>query len=145
VLRQVASRLLHSLPPGDEVARIGDDSFAVLTYAGSAGDAGRTPLTCRPAGCRWLRRHLRLGRVPTGRLERAVALPGRRRATVRATHHPPSDDGGRAETLGDLSVIRRRGARARTSLRRRAPRDRPRRRRVDWRRCVLAQRSITPS
>lgn len=42
VLRQVASRLLHSLPPGDEVARIGDDSFAVLTYAGSAGDAGKT-------------------------------------------------------------------------------------------------------
>jgi GGDEF domain-containing protein len=41
VLRQVASRLLHSLPPGDEVARIGDDSFAVLTYAGSAGDAGK--------------------------------------------------------------------------------------------------------
>ena len=42
VLRQVASRMLHSLPPGDEVARIGDDSFAVLTYAGSAGDAGKT-------------------------------------------------------------------------------------------------------
>ena len=41
VLRQVASRLLHSLPPGDEVARIGDDSFAVLTYAGTAGDAGK--------------------------------------------------------------------------------------------------------
>ena len=41
VLRHVASRLLHSLPPGDEVARIGDDSFAVLTYAGSAGDAGK--------------------------------------------------------------------------------------------------------
>jgi GGDEF domain-containing protein len=34
--------MLHSLPPGDEVARIGDDSFAVLTYAGSAGDAGKT-------------------------------------------------------------------------------------------------------
>jgi diguanylate cyclase (GGDEF)-like protein len=41
VLRQVASRLLHALPPGDEVARIGDDSFAVLTYAGGAGDAGK--------------------------------------------------------------------------------------------------------
>jgi len=41
VLRRVASRLMHSLPPGDEVARIGDDSFAVLTYAGSAGDAGK--------------------------------------------------------------------------------------------------------
>jgi GGDEF domain-containing protein len=38
---QVASRLLHSLPPGDEVVRIGDDSFAVLTYAGSVGDAGK--------------------------------------------------------------------------------------------------------
>src|SRR2546430_12011072 len=36
------SRMLHSLPPGDEVARIGDDSFAVLTYAGSPGDAGKT-------------------------------------------------------------------------------------------------------
>jgi len=42
LLRQVASRMLHSLPPGDEVARIGDDSFAVLAYAGSAGDAGKT-------------------------------------------------------------------------------------------------------
>jgi diguanylate cyclase (GGDEF)-like protein len=41
VLRQVASRLLHSLPPGDEVARIGEDSFAVLTYSTSAGDAGK--------------------------------------------------------------------------------------------------------
>jgi diguanylate cyclase (GGDEF)-like protein len=41
VLRQVASRLLHSLPPGDEVARIGEDSFAVLTYSASAGDAGK--------------------------------------------------------------------------------------------------------
>jgi diguanylate cyclase len=40
VLRQVASRLLHALPPGDEVARIGDDSFAVLTYAAGPGDAG---------------------------------------------------------------------------------------------------------
>jgi GGDEF domain-containing protein len=41
MLRQVASRLLHALPPGDEVARVGDDSFAVLTYAGSARDAGK--------------------------------------------------------------------------------------------------------
>jgi len=41
VLREVASRLLHSLPPGDEVARIGEESFAVLTYSGSAGDAGK--------------------------------------------------------------------------------------------------------
>jgi diguanylate cyclase (GGDEF)-like protein len=41
VLRQVASRLLHSLPPGDEVARIGEDSFAVLTYSASPGDAGK--------------------------------------------------------------------------------------------------------
>lgn len=41
-LRQIAARLLHSLPPGDEVARIGEDSFAVLTYAGSATDAGKT-------------------------------------------------------------------------------------------------------
>jgi diguanylate cyclase (GGDEF)-like protein len=41
VLRQVASRLMHWLPPGDEVARVGDDSFAVLTYPGSAGDAGK--------------------------------------------------------------------------------------------------------
>jgi diguanylate cyclase (GGDEF)-like protein len=41
VLREVASRLLHSLPPGDEVARIGEDSFAVLTYSASAGDAGK--------------------------------------------------------------------------------------------------------
>jgi diguanylate cyclase (GGDEF)-like protein len=41
VLREVASRLLHSLPPGDEVARVGDDAFAVLTYAASAGDAGK--------------------------------------------------------------------------------------------------------
>ena len=41
VLREVASRLLHSLRPGDEVARVGDDEFAVLTYAVSAGDAGK--------------------------------------------------------------------------------------------------------
>lgn len=41
VLREVASRLLHSLQPGDEVARVGDDEFAVLTYAASARDAGK--------------------------------------------------------------------------------------------------------
>jgi len=41
VLREVASRLLHSLQPGDEVARVGDDEFAVLTYAASASDAGK--------------------------------------------------------------------------------------------------------
>jgi diguanylate cyclase (GGDEF)-like protein len=40
-LRGIANRLLHSLLPGDEVARIGNDSFAVLTYAASAGDAGK--------------------------------------------------------------------------------------------------------
>jgi diguanylate cyclase (GGDEF)-like protein len=41
VLREVASRLLHSLRPGDEVARVGDDEFAVLTFASSAGEAGK--------------------------------------------------------------------------------------------------------
>jgi len=41
MLREIASRLLHSLPPGDEVARIGEESFAVLTYAGSASEAGK--------------------------------------------------------------------------------------------------------
>jgi diguanylate cyclase (GGDEF)-like protein len=41
VLREVASRLMHSLLPGDEVARVGDDAFAVLTHAGSANDAGK--------------------------------------------------------------------------------------------------------
>jgi diguanylate cyclase (GGDEF)-like protein len=41
VLRDVASRLLHSLLPGDEVARVGDDEFAVLTHAASAADAGK--------------------------------------------------------------------------------------------------------
>jgi diguanylate cyclase (GGDEF)-like protein len=40
-LREIASRLLHLLPAGDEVARIGEDSFAVLTYAGSANEAGK--------------------------------------------------------------------------------------------------------
>jgi diguanylate cyclase (GGDEF)-like protein len=41
VLREIASRLLRALPPGDEVARVGDDEFAVLTAAASAGEAGR--------------------------------------------------------------------------------------------------------
>lgn len=41
VLREVATRLLHSLRPGDEVARVGDDEFAVLTCAASSRDAGR--------------------------------------------------------------------------------------------------------
>src|SRR5439155_21285035 len=41
VLREAASRLLHSLPPGDEAARVGDDECAVLTHAASAADAGK--------------------------------------------------------------------------------------------------------
>jgi diguanylate cyclase (GGDEF)-like protein len=41
VLQEVASRLLHSLLPGDEVARVGDAEFAVLTHAGSANEAGK--------------------------------------------------------------------------------------------------------
>jgi len=41
VLQEVASRLQHSLLPGDEVARVGDAEFAVLTHAGSANEAGK--------------------------------------------------------------------------------------------------------
>src|ERR671936_1542359 len=41
ILREVASRLQHSLLPGDEVARVGNDEFAVLTHAGSAAEAGK--------------------------------------------------------------------------------------------------------
>jgi GGDEF domain-containing protein len=40
-LRAIANCLLGSLLPGDEVARIGDEAFAVLTYAASAADAGK--------------------------------------------------------------------------------------------------------
>jgi diguanylate cyclase (GGDEF)-like protein len=40
-LRHVANRLQHALLPGDEVARVGNDQFAVLTYAAGATDAGR--------------------------------------------------------------------------------------------------------
>jgi len=39
-LRGIAGRLQHALPPGDEIARIGDSEFAVLTYAASAREAG---------------------------------------------------------------------------------------------------------
>jgi diguanylate cyclase (GGDEF)-like protein len=42
LLRTVASCLLHSLLPGDEVARVGDHQFAVLTYAVGTADASRT-------------------------------------------------------------------------------------------------------
>jgi diguanylate cyclase (GGDEF)-like protein len=41
ILREVAARLQHSLLPGDEVARVGDDEFAVLTHAAGATDAGK--------------------------------------------------------------------------------------------------------
>jgi diguanylate cyclase (GGDEF)-like protein len=41
VLRHVANRLQHALLPGDEVARVGNDQFAILTYATGATDAGR--------------------------------------------------------------------------------------------------------
>lgn len=81
VLREVASRLLHSLRPGDEVARVGDDEFAVLTYAASAGDARKVAAaSAARARRRRVRRHVRLGGVPAGRIERALALPRRRRA-----------------------------------------------------------------
>jgi diguanylate cyclase (GGDEF)-like protein len=41
VLREVASLLQHSLLPGDEVARVGDDAFAVLTQADGSVAAGK--------------------------------------------------------------------------------------------------------
>jgi diguanylate cyclase (GGDEF)-like protein len=41
LLRTIANRLLRALDPGDEVARIGGDEFAVLTAARSTDDAGR--------------------------------------------------------------------------------------------------------
>ena len=41
VLREVAARLQRSLLPGDEIARVGDDEFAVLTHASGAADAGK--------------------------------------------------------------------------------------------------------
>jgi diguanylate cyclase (GGDEF)-like protein len=41
LLREVANRLLHSLLPGDEVARVGDEQFAVLTYAAGTAEASR--------------------------------------------------------------------------------------------------------
>jgi diguanylate cyclase (GGDEF)-like protein len=41
LLRQVANRLQHSLLPGDEVARVGDEQFAVLTYAAGTAEASR--------------------------------------------------------------------------------------------------------
>jgi diguanylate cyclase (GGDEF)-like protein len=41
ILREVAARLQHSLLPGDEVARVGDGEFAVLTQAAGATDAGK--------------------------------------------------------------------------------------------------------
>jgi GGDEF domain-containing protein len=40
-LRAIANRLLGSLLPGDEIARIGDEAFAVLTYAAGASEAGK--------------------------------------------------------------------------------------------------------
>src|ERR671934_63232 len=42
VLREVAARLQRSLLPGDEVARVGDDEFAVLTHASSAAASSAT-------------------------------------------------------------------------------------------------------
>jgi diguanylate cyclase (GGDEF)-like protein len=41
ILREVASRLQHSLLPGDEVARVGNDEFAVLIHASGTADAGK--------------------------------------------------------------------------------------------------------
>jgi diguanylate cyclase (GGDEF)-like protein len=45
VLREVAARLSHLLQPGDEVARVGGDEFAVLTHARTTGDAARVAAT----------------------------------------------------------------------------------------------------
>ena len=40
-LQHIANRLLHALLPGDEVARVGNDQFAVLTASAAATDPGR--------------------------------------------------------------------------------------------------------
>jgi diguanylate cyclase (GGDEF)-like protein len=41
MLRQIADRLLRELDPEDEVARIGADEFAVLTFAQGTDEAAR--------------------------------------------------------------------------------------------------------
>src|SRR5439155_1410711 len=41
VLRRVATRLMPALSAGDQVVRVGEDAFAVLTYAGSSREAGK--------------------------------------------------------------------------------------------------------
>ena len=80
-LRGIAGRLQHALPPGDEVARIGETEFAVLTYAASARDAGTIAARLqRIVAEEGSNVTLRVGGVPTGRDERALALPGGGRA-----------------------------------------------------------------
>jgi GGDEF domain-containing protein len=96
-LRHVANRLQHALLPGDEVARVGSDQFAILTYSRSdrrrtdLGEAPRSPRHGRPLG------HVRLGLVPAGWIERSLALPSRRRAPLCQARHPPPTDRSRGQ------------------------------------------------
>jgi diguanylate cyclase (GGDEF)-like protein len=84
-LRRLALMLGSSLRPEDEVARVGGDEFAVLTVLGRTDEAAALAAKLEGAMARQESR-ITFGwaGLSRGRGERALALPGRRRAPLRA-------------------------------------------------------------
>ena len=83
-LRRLALMLGTSLRPEYEVARVGGDEFAVLTVLGRTDEAAALAAKLEGALARQDSRITFGGGSSGGRRERALALPGSRRATLRA-------------------------------------------------------------
>jgi GGDEF domain-containing protein len=88
-LRRLGGMLANALEPSDELARVGGDEFAVLASLGSTQEAAPPGHAARDgARGNGHQHHVRLGRTPAGRTERALALPRRGRAPLRPEVHP---------------------------------------------------------
>jgi diguanylate cyclase len=108
VLRAVADRLMRALDPGDEVARVGGDEFAILTYARGTDDAARVAASLqRLLGGEGLavtfgwaaypqdgKNALSLYRAADERLYARKVIRGERRENLRPVESPPSASAG---------------------------------------------------